>query len=62
MEHYNISRDINNHFSKFKQYIHGNNIFYCKKDYDTFIKSINYEIIHSEKDYKNVSIDEASKK
>lgn len=62
MEHYSISRDINNHFSKFKQYTYGNNIFYCKRDYNSFINSINYEIIHSEKIYKEVPISNHSKK
>jgi cobalamin biosynthesis Co2+ chelatase CbiK len=57
MEHYSISRDINNHFSKFKQYTYGNNTFYNKKDYESFIKSINYE-----KKYKIVPIEISSKK
>ena len=52
MQYYSISRDINNHFSKFKQYTYGNNTFYNKKDYESFINSINYE-----KKYKNVPID-----
>lgn len=64
MQYYSISRDINNHFSKFKQYTYGNNTFYNKKDYErhleasglqiskSYVKSINYE-----KKYKNVPID-----
>ena len=57
MQYYSISRDINNHFSNFKQYKYGNNTFYNKKDYESFIKSINYEI-----KYKNVSNEISSKK
>jgi cobalamin biosynthesis Co2+ chelatase CbiK len=49
MQYYSISRDINNHFSKFKQYTYGNNTFYNKKDYESYLKSVNdhnkYKII-----------------
>jgi cobalamin biosynthesis Co2+ chelatase CbiK len=55
MQYYSISRDINNHFSKFKQYTYGNNTFYNKKDYESFINSINYE-----KKYKIIPIDNST--
>lgn len=52
-----INRDIKEHFSRLTKYTYGNITFYCKKDYENFIKSINYEI-----KYKNVSNEISSKK
>jgi hypothetical protein len=55
MEHYNISRDINNHFSRCPKYITPRGIiFYDRKDYDNYIKD--------EKIYKEVPISIQSKK
>jgi len=59
MEHYNISRDINNHFKRYPQYITPRGIiFYNRDDYNFYIKD--------EKKYKivedNIYISEVSKK
>ena len=61
MEYYNISRDINNHFSKYPKYITPSGIvFYDKFSYDVYMNNI--DILNCKKTYPKVSFSISSKK